>query len=126
MRLISIVALMVPCLIFSSALNVAAWLFRLVGFTHENKGDEGDRMNIGKEMRSNFGRVIGVGAAVAFGFMFFKSPSSFGEGISAILLVITFCAPSTLFSYYLIKRKHLERMKKQFRMKLIKYADAQA
>jgi hypothetical protein len=125
MRLLSIVLLMIPCLIFSTALNVAVWLFRLVGFTHENKGDEGDRMNLGKDMRLNFNRIIGIGAAISFGFMFFKSPSTIGEGITSILLVIIFCTPSTLFSYYLIKRKHLERMKKQFRAKLQKCSDNQ-
>jgi hypothetical protein len=108
---------------FSSALNVAAWLYRLVGFTHENKGDDGDRYNLGKDIRSNFGRVVGVGAAISFGFMFFKSPSTVGDGIFAILFVIMFCTPSTLFSYYLLKKKHLERMKREFKAKLEKYTD---
>jgi hypothetical protein len=123
MRFLTVVLLMLPCLILSSALNVSVWLFRLVGFTYENK--DGDRMNLGKEMRSKFGHVIGIGAAILFGYMFFKSPAEFGNGIAAILFVIIFCTPPTLFSYYLLQRKSLDRMQKEFRTKLSKYTHTQ-
>jgi hypothetical protein len=118
MKLTSITLLMLPCLVLSSSLNVGGWLFRLVGFTHDEKRGDGYRVNVGRQLLWDSGRFIGLGAAISFGFTFFKSPAGIAEGFAAILIVLIFCAPSTLFSYYLIKKKHIERMKRQFRNRL--------
>jgi hypothetical protein len=122
LRFVAILLLMLPCLVMSSALNVSVSLFRMIGFTYNDKVD-GERKNFGKEMRSKFGRIIGIGAAVLFGYMFFKSPADIGSGIAAILFVILICTPPTIFSYYLMNRRGFEKSKKEFRQKLVSHVE---
>lgn len=118
------VLLTFPCVMISSGFNVAAWVYKSSGFMFKNEKD-GDIENFARSLRRNLSKVIGAGAAISFATMLSTSPGGIGTSIAIMLAILTFSFLPTLIGFYLIRRKHLEKIRNNFIMKVNKYIDTE-
>jgi hypothetical protein len=106
--------------ILSSAFNVSSWLLKTMGVMVSDER-EGEKRNLGKDLRSKLIRVFGISAVFSFGYQFYTSGDYSGIGLSLALL--TFFYPSIILSYYVLKKKHFEKLKENIRKKIISHID---
>ncbi len=97
------------CSWFAFALGFASWLLTRSGLMFENKTD-GTRINLGVDMQNKLTQAIGYQAAATLIVLIISNLSNFSVLMTMAMAIAFIILPSSLFSIYIIKKKHSSAM----------------
>lgn len=109
-KLPAIAGITLLCLFGGSVFNVAMHLLIQSRLMFENKED-GSRNSLGSEMARRFGWAISPILLVSFAYSAVTTSVDLLLFLSTILTLGGLCLYSSFFSFYVLKRKHLDKMK---------------